>query len=391
MHKLRASLIVLISTFLLLLSTNAGFALVARKGDSITISSDEVINEDLYLAGDIIIMDGTVNGDLWVVGGTITIRGRVRDSVFAAGRKVTVLGNVGHGIKAGGQTVTIGGNVTGDLVLAGSDISIDRDANIEGDFLFGGREILIDGPIEGYILGGGSMVIINSSVQENVRLGVKNLTLTKAARIGGNLTYYSENEATIQPGAQIVGSTTHHFPEYRNEIKKIFPFVLLAGIVGKIVGFFMSLIVGLAFILFAPKWMESMADSIQKKTGVSAGWGAVILFAVPVGIVIAMTTVVGIQLATITLFLYLVAISISQIAVSLFIGRLIIGQGKSIETKALMFGAFALGLFIIRLIRFIPVAGLIVWLVAILFGLGAMVVAEGARRAEARKATSPLN
>jgi hypothetical protein len=50
------------------------------------------------------------------------------------------------------------------------------------------------------------------------------------------------------------------------------------------------------------------------------------------------------------------------------------------DTKALMFGVFTLGLFIISLLRFIPVFGHIVSIVVILFGLGAIVVTVGTKR-----------
>lgn len=368
---------------LLIFSAHAGFAMVLRSGESITIAGDEVINEDLYLAGETIIINGTVNGDLWAAGKNVTINGRVANSVYAFANQVVVLGDVGRGVKAFGKSVRIAGNVDGDLVVAGEEIKIDSSANIQGDILFGARAVFFDGPVGGSILGGGSEITMNSGVMGDVRFGVKDLILTNMAHIGGDLTYFSENEASIGSGAEIDGVTTHRLPEYpgyKDKLKKIFPFVLLARTVRKSIGFFMALVVGLVFILLAPKWMQSMINSLQKKPGPCAGWGALILFAVPPGILIALITVVGIPLAVITLFLYLTAVYISQIIVSLFIGRLIISRGSNMDTKALMFGVFTLGLFIISLLRFIPVFGYIVSIVVILFGLGAIVVTEGIRR-----------
>ena len=369
--------------FVMIFSSHPGFAMVLRSGDTITIESNEVINEDLYLAGDTIVVDGTVNGDLWAAGKNVTINGRVANSVYAFANRVVVLGDVGRGVKAFGKSVRIAGNVDGDLVVAGKEIKIDSNAKIQGDILFGARAVFFDGPVGGSILGGGSEITMNSGVMGDVRFGVKDLILTNMAHIGGDLTYFSENEASIGSGAKIDGFTTHRLPEcpgYKDKLKKIFPFVLLARTVRKSIGFFMALIVGLVFILLTPKWMESLINSLQKKPGPCAGWGALILFAVPPGILIALITVVGIPLAVITLFLYLTAVYISQIIVSLFIGRLIISRGSNMDTKALMFGVFTLGLFIISLLRFIPVFGYIVSIVVILFGLGAIVVTEGTRR-----------
>jgi len=74
--------------------------------------------------------------------------------------------------------------------------------------------------------------------------------------------------------------------------------------------------------------------------------------------------------------------------VGLFIGRWIIGHFRGVEGKAIMVGALALGLVILRLLRLIPYLGFFIGLAVILFGLGAVVASERKRRAEAREATS---
>ncbi len=144
---------------------------------------------------------------------------------------MVVLGDVGRGVKAFGKSVRIAGNVDGDLVVAGKEIKIDSNAKIQGDILFGARAVFFDGPVGGNILGGGNEITMNSGVMGDVRLGVKYLILTNMAHIGGDLTYFSENEASIGSGAKIDGVTTHRLPEYpgyKEKLKKIFPFVLLA-------------------------------------------------------------------------------------------------------------------------------------------------------------------
>ncbi len=45
-----------------------------RSGNEVTVASGEVINDDLYVAGGNLRIDGTVNGDLLAAGGTVTIK-----------------------------------------------------------------------------------------------------------------------------------------------------------------------------------------------------------------------------------------------------------------------------------------------------------------------------
>lgn len=367
---------IFIFTVIFIFSAQTGFSLIARSGDSIEISEDEVIGEDLYIAGKMVSIRGRINGDVCVAGKTVTLNGHVHGNAVIFAETIMVQGEVENGVKAFGNSITIGGKVYGDLLLAGNTIQIEDTSQVGGDLLFAARRIKINAPVEGDILGGGQTVVLNSIVNGDTKLGVKNLTLTSLARVGGNLTYISEEEAFIEPGAEIGGTITRRLPEIKEKLKAIFPFVIIIGIVGKIVGFMMALLVGLVLILVAPRWMQSVTDFLAEKPGPCAGWGALLLFATPIAIFIALVTIVGFTLGVIVGLLYLITLYISQLAVGFLIGRLIIGRTKSVKNWGVMFGVFTLGLFILRIVRLIPVFGHIIWTAAALFGLGAILISE---------------
>ena len=54
-----------------------------RTGDTVVIASGDVVNDDLYIAANVITINGIVNGDVLCVGATININGRVNGSVIA--------------------------------------------------------------------------------------------------------------------------------------------------------------------------------------------------------------------------------------------------------------------------------------------------------------------
>jgi cytoskeletal protein CcmA (bactofilin family) len=347
-----------------------------RSGDAVTVASGEVVDDDLYIAGNNIIIDGTVNGDLWAIGSTITVNGEVKGSIVVAGQTVNINGNVGHAARLAGETVNVSGDISGDLIVFSSEANITSKAKIGGDFLFGSGNVRIDGLIEGDIKGGANEVAVANGVGGNIELKVENLAVASTADIGGNLTYTSENEADIQSGAKVGGKTTHNLPE----VKKPAPF---SGIGGKVLGFLMAFVTGLIIILIAPRRSASIADSIRNKPWASLGWGAIILFATPVAAIIVCFTVIGIPVALIALALYAIAIYLSQVFVGLFIGRWIIGRFREVESKAIMVGALAAGLAIITILRLIPYLGFWVGLAVALFGLGAMLISETKLRAQA--------
>ncbi len=386
MKKFRWMPLIIVFIGLIFSSTQTGFAFVMRSGDMIIIGGDEVIEEDLFLAGNEIIINGTVNGDLYAAGRVIAINGDVRDSATLAGNRIDVSGTIGGTLHAIGDSVTIQGTIGGDLVLTARDVDVNAGSAVNGDMLTGAMNAAIKGPVKGYALIGARSVTVDSSIGRDATFGTRFLTLTKHAVIGGNLTYYSTNDAAIDSGAVVTGNLLHRVVQTRFDIRKLFPFMIMAGIAGKIAAFFMGLAVGLVCLLLVPRWFDSLAEAIRKKTGACAGWGALMLFAVPIGVVIAFSTVIGIMLGAIALFIYLIAVYLGQIAAGLLIGKMILGRFDMRESPKALFGIFTLGYFIIRLVRFIPVAGYLVFIAAALFGLGAIFVTAVEKRQTTRKA-----
>ena len=148
----------------------------------------------------------------------------------------------------------------------------------------------------------------------------------------------------------------------------------------------MAFVAGVVLIFIAPSRLTSLVESIRTRPGTCLGWGAIVLIATPIAATIVLITVIGMSVSLITLILFGIAIYLSQIPVSLFIGRWIIGYFSKAEGQAVLVGSLALGLVILRLLRIIPFIGYFISLVAILLGLGAMVVTLQKEKSKTREA-----
>ena len=385
-HIYRGLAVILVVTLLMILTAVSVLAFDARSGMTVTVASGEVVDDDLYVAAETIIVDGTVDGDLWAAGNTITVNGIVNGSVMAAGRIVNINGDVTHAVRAVAETININGDVDGDVMAGCGKLNIDSTARIGGDLLFGADIASIDGAVEGNIKGSGREVTISNWVSGDVELEVESLTILSTANIGGDLSYTSEEEADIRSGAQVTGATTHTIPEVKEDEAKGFPFILFTSALSKLISFLMAFVTGVVIIFLAPKKLTSITDAIGTRPGPSAGWGAMILFLTPIAALIVCLTIIGIPLGLIALVLYGIALYLAQIPVGLFIGSWIIGRFRDVESKAIMVGALAIGLAILKLLSLIPYFGFFVGFVVVLFGLGAVVAAERKRRAETKEA-----
>jgi cytoskeletal protein CcmA (bactofilin family) len=370
-HLLKWLVILPLLALLVVLPASPILAADLRGGDAVIIASGDVIDDDLYIAAGQVVINGTVNGDVLCVGETISVNGKINGSVTAVGGTVNIDGEVTNAVRVAGQTVAIRGSVGRDVVVAGDDISMARTAKIGRDLVFAVRKIRVDAMIEDSIKGVGSTAALSTGVGGNVEIGIETLTIESTANIQGNLIYTSKNEAAIQSGARIGGTTTHKIPE-----TKMPAFPWSAGIWMRVIAFLMTLVFGGLIILIAPRRATAVAASIRQRPWLSLGWGAIILFAAPVAAVVAFITIVGVPVGVIGLVAYGVAIYLSQVAVGLFIGYWIIGYFSKVDSRGMLLGAFALGFSILTLVKLIPYLGFPLWLATVLFGIGAMVLSQ---------------
>jgi hypothetical protein len=345
-------------------------ALDIRSEENVRVASGEVVHGDLFARSNIITIDGTVNGNLWAIAETVTVNGLVKGNIIAAGK-----------------TININGNVNGNLRLAALSLNIGSTANIKGNLLFVAGITSIDSPIGGGTTTG-TMAMTSNRAGDDIELKAMGLTIFPVAEIQRDLSYITGQGADTESRFQLVSVTIDKLPPAKTEPAKALPFALFFGALGWVTSFLMAFITGLVIILLVPRRLTLVAESIRTNPWPSLGWGAVILFVTPIAAILACCTIIGIPVGLITLGLYAAAIYLAQIPVGLFVGRWIIGYFGDVEGKGIMIGALALGLVIMHLLRLIPYFGFFVGLVIILFGLGALVVSEKKRRAEAREAAS---
>jgi cytoskeletal protein CcmA (bactofilin family) len=360
-YILKGLIVSLLAILLMTFNAVPVLAFNARSGNIVTISSVEVIDGDLYVAGKTIIIDANINGDLIAAGQTIMVNGTVNGSIIAAAQTVNINGEVTHAVRVIGETLNIGGTIGRDLLAAVGNFSTTSTAEIGGDLLLGAGIARIDGLIKG-----------------DINSGVKSLTIASTASIQGKLNYISGNEANIQSGAQIKGTINHKLPEVKEKQ------VACIGLWWIVIGFLMTLVLGIVIILLAPIRVKAVTKSIRTHPWASLGWGAVILVAIPIVALIVCITIIGLPLGLIALVFYAITIYVTQIFVGLFIGQLIIGAFRGVETRAALVGALILGLAILRLLRLIPFVGFFFGLATVLFGLGAILVSKRKLRAEVK-------
>jgi hypothetical protein len=376
------------------------FAFTTKGGEDVSIAED--INDDLYVAGNTVIVSSVIDGDLVSSGGKLVIDGDVNEDLIAAGGIIDVMGKIGDDVRAAGGMVTIKGSIQDDLIIAGGTINITETAKIGGDLVITGGNITVGGEVTGKMIASGGNIIISGKIGEDVTIDeVTKLIIDSSAEINGDLVYQSSQKASIADGAKISGEVK--FTEIEERVKTkaekptefkswqamapagIFGWFFGVSLISSTISFLSLFVIGIILLKLIPVVFRKFNDRLKKTPGISVGAGAITIFGVPLGILIAwiiglilVLTILGIGIAgllfastVIAIILYWILVYVSSIFIAYLIGELILSKSKQDLSK---YGwqvlAFFIGLAILTLLNAIPILGGIVTFLTILFGVG---------------------
>jgi hypothetical protein len=337
-----------------------------RQGRDVTIGSGETVNDDLYLAGGTVTVNGNVTGNLLIAGGTLTIAGTVSRDVMVAGGTITISGHVGGSVRAAGGTVNITGPVANDVVVAGGTVDLASGASIGRDLLLAGGNATVSGPVARNVRLGSGTATLHSHVGGDVTGRVDRLRLD-GAQIAGNLDYTSDNQADFVNGAHVAGSTTRHPAPARNNGD---------GLLGWLRALIGILALGLIFLFLLPRVSGRSIDTLRAEPLPSLGIGAAVVVATPIVAFIVFLIgllIGGWWLGLLMLPLWILICALGYVVSGFLLGRLVFAQvGWGAYHDAL---ALAAGLLILAIVTIVPLIGWLVGLAAVLLGVGALALA----------------
>ncbi|HEY83503.1 MAG TPA: hypothetical protein G4N96_00105 [Chloroflexi bacterium] len=392
----------------LLLGISGGTAQAAdfRGGDFITIDADEVIDDDLFISGQRVEMNGIVKGDLIASGSEVIINGKVKGSLVVAGQMVEVNGPVGGSMYGAGYSVTVGpkAEIGRNVYGVGYSVKTEAGSSIGRSLYAGGYQVLLNGDVANDVETDSAALALNGAVGGDVKSQVSvsgeaappgvfmpGMPIVESAapglQVGDNAKISGTLDVTemVEEGA---GGTA-------TEGQSI---VVTAGkaILARAGEFIALMIVGGLLLQFWPAMVKRAGELLQTQPLPSAGWGCAVtlIFVVAVPIVAVLLFIVaslggiitagqlfgdilgigGASLAlVVSLFTFVLSV-VTKALVAFLAGRLILaklapqmepGTGQNL-------GALALGAFIYEILRVIPFLGWVIAVIVVLLGLGAL-------------------
>jgi len=403
------SVVLLVGLLMLIFS---GGALAAEFGggeDVYRLAADEVVGDDLYVAGGEIYIDGVVQGDLFAFGGYIEINGTVEGDLVAAGGSIVINGQVLDDVRVAGAGIELTGAVGDDFFVAGGGgqgmnfpmafgtrsiaqgIRIGDGATVGGDGVITGGGGRMGGSIGGDLMAVVGTLELAGRVGGNAELQVGSLRVDEGSSVAGILRYTSPDELRIPAG--VAGNVEYEAPQAATQQR--------ASVVAQVVGWVVRtalILVGFALLgwlllRYAPDMLRTPVAAIEARP-LEAGLygllaGALFVF-VPIlsGLLIVLVWIFWGTFPALVMALFLLgALALvwlfSPLITGLWLGQRIVAQTGR-ETTAII--TLLVGVLLIVVIGRIPIVGGLVYLVSFVLALGGVLRSRLAGKATVDRA-----
>lgn len=253
------------------------------------------------------------------------------------------IGRSGDRYVVKGPVVLRAGEVARTVVVIDGRVSVARGATITEDL------VVVDGPVR-----------IAGTVRGRVVTLGDRATVMRTGVVGDGIRWGSD-EPLIAPGAQVSGDVSQVDPDLDDWT----PFI--PAIAWWIAMSVSTLLLGLLLLWIAPRAAEAtFARMREGGWGPSIGVGFVIAIGLPVLVFAALVSLVGIPLGIGLLLALLPLAGLGYVTSAWVLGRALVGPpGRSVL-------AFLAGWAILRAAALVPFLGALVFVVAAMFGIGAL-------------------
>jgi len=329
------------------------------------VAENDPISEDVYVTSQSAVVDGLLDGDLTVFSGNVTINGEVTGDInfFSSGTvRISEGAVVGGALRGVAVNVTISGSVGSDVFASAASIVVEETGVVARDVMGFGGVLRIEGSVGRDVRGRTMRTVIDGSVSGDTDVATQKFEVGSAAVIEGDILYRSPVGASIDAAAEISGTVTR-LPTQSNFVYGVI--LSLANMIG-FLGFMVAGLVAL-LLLRGSGSRATGAMLVKPVRSFLVGIAAVVI--APVAVVVLAASLVGLPLALILVCGIVVAFIVGPVpAVTALGNRVLLGRGG-------LFGAFAAGAVLWRFgIWVIPVVGGFLYLLGLVWGIGAWIV-----------------
>lgn len=332
---------------------------------------------NVYMTGAEVRIDRPVEGDLVVAAGRIHIDQPVGgDAVLGAG-SLDVQAPIGEDLRAAGGIVTLASRVQGEVLVAAGRIIVNPGAEIHGETWLAAANVTLAGRALSSVKVYARELTVLGEIYGPLDISADRIEIGDNARVYGDVTYSSANAIKIHPGAQIAGNVIRN--PGKLEVRE--PAATIPGL-KPLRPLLIAALFAAGVLLHAlfPRFTTDAVGTLAAAPAKSLGLGTALFLSVPPVAVLLVITIIGIPIGVILAAAHGLALLGGYLVTGFFLAAKL---GQTLHRPALAgwqrYVLFAGALLLLALVTSIPYVGLVVLVLALAAGLGAIVLQRFSR------------
>ncbi|HUO35175.1 MAG TPA: hypothetical protein VMU43_09295 [Candidatus Acidoferrum sp.] len=364
-----SSVAVVVSMLLLSLAIpRAARAAQVKHGDpNYTLEAGQEVPTDLIVAAERTRIDGNVDGDLIVWSRDVVVNGHVKGDILGFAEELTVNGPVDGNVRVFAQTLSLQSSVARNVTAWCRDIDLNEKSSVNGTVTLGGANLNLNGAVTGDGLLFGDTIDIGGSMGHDLLIRAGNFSIGPQAQIQGHVKYNGRNQPVVSSSAKLA------YPIQVNIVKRNYRpnYAAPEYYWHEVLFWGARFLFGLVILLLAPGFFFDVESSL-KRYAPASGVGVLFLCAVPVIAVLVCLTVVGLGIGIASILLYIVIAYSGRVFVGAWLGEKILGATPGAGHAI---ARLALGLALIQAATMLPFLGILISVLAAIWGVGGLVLA----------------
>jgi hypothetical protein len=333
-----------------------------------SLNKGETVTGDLYAVGGNSTVSGDITGDLITSAINVFLGGNtISKDVLVLADTANILSNIKQTLRVVGRNVSVSSVIDKDAAFVAWNVQILPESVIGGDLLVAAGSVEVLGKVNGTVHIAAGDIYINESIDGDVSAMANKITLGPNASIGGNFTYSASDQAVIQDGAKIKGTTNFTQINTRTRAERFLPTVW--GTIS-ILKFAIALLSALVAHGILKKISERFVVVSVSEFGWSILRGFLVLVAVPFAVIIGTLTLIALPFSIFALALYGIGLLLALVYAPIVIGSLIRKVIYKNEPIKVTWKTILLGVVVSTLLGYIPYLGIIIWYLFVVVALG---------------------
>lgn len=288
----------------------------------------------------------------------------------AADQSVTLVRTPGGGQTVVGNDLTLDTTEEHNLRFVGNNLEISAQGRVGGDLSAVANSARVLGPVNGDATLVGNAVFINAPIGGDVEVTARRVELGPLADIAGKLRYGAARELVRDAGARVAGPIERFSWSYDIDVEYAVGTMLVIWTLG-------LLAATALLVAAAPGAAARLRNTLQTRTAASLLMGFAAMVCIPLLAVLLMVTIVGLPFGLLLMLCYPALLLLGYLSCGIALGLMALQQWRATaqQRTGWMVLAACAGVLLLTLIAMIPLLGDLFALIALLAGLGALLLA----------------